>query len=91
MRITNKKGSEIADMKITLRAARVNSGLTLVASSKRLFINKDTLSKYEKDSSDIPRSLFVKIENLYGVNTNDIFFGKESEFFRINRKVLEKV
>ncbi len=78
-------------MKMTLRAARVNSGLTLVNSSKRLFINKDTLSRYEKDSTNIPRSLLVKIEVLYGVNTNDIFFGNESEFFRIKRKVLERV
>lgn len=79
------------NIKITLRAARVNSGLTLVDSSKHLLINKDTLSKYEKDSSDIPRSLLLKIEDLYSVNTNDIFFGKESEFFRIKGRMLEKV
>jgi len=76
---------------MTLRAARVNAGLTLVSSSKQLFINKDTLTKYEKDSSNIPRSLLVKIEDLYRVNANDIFFGIESEFFRTKRKVLEKV
>ncbi|WP_354314245.1 helix-turn-helix domain-containing protein [Sporosarcina psychrophila] len=76
---------------MTLRAARVNAGMTLVASSKQLCVNKDTLSKYERDSSNIPRSLLVKIENLYNVNTNDIFFGNESEFFRIKRKVTEKV
>lgn len=73
-------------MKITLRAARVNTGLTLVKSSKHLKINKDTLAKYEKDSSDIPRSLLAKIEELYNVNPNDIFFGNESEFFRNNIK-----
>ncbi|MEK5070834.1 helix-turn-helix domain-containing protein [Sporosarcina sp. FSL K6-1508] len=78
-------------MKMTLRAARVNAGMTLVASSKQLSVNKDTLSKYERDSSNIPRSLLVKIENLYNVNANDIFFGNESEFFRIKRKVTEKV
>lgn len=77
-------------MKMTLRAARVNSGLTLVTASKELSINKDTLWRYEKDSSDIPRSLLMKIVDLYGINANDIFFGKESEFFRTKGKVLEK-
>lgn len=77
-------------VKMTLRATRVNSGLTLVNSAKHLGINKDTLSKYERDSSDIPRSLLMKIANLYCADPNDIFFGNESEFFRINSKVLEK-
>lgn len=67
---------------ITLRAARVNTGLTLIEASEKLGINKDTLSKYEKDSTDIPRSLMCKIEHVYGVPLNHIFFGIESDFFR---------
>ena len=70
-------------MKITLRAARVNSGHTLMEAAKELGINKDTLSRYQKDSSDIPRSLLMKIEKLYCVDCNNIFFGNESDFFRI--------
>ena len=70
-------------MKITLRAARVNSGFTLIDSSKRLGVNKDTLSKYEKDSTDIPRSLLTKMTDQYHINANNIFFGNESEFFRM--------
>ncbi len=74
-------------VKLTLRAARVNSGFTLVESSKGLGINKDTLSKYERDSTDIPRSLILKIEDQYGVKSDDIFFGVESEFFRNKNKM----
>lgn len=73
-------------MQITLRAARVNSGHTLMEAAKELGINKDTLSRYQKDSSDIPRSLLMKIEKLYCVDVNNIFFGNESEFFRILRE-----
>lgn len=73
-------------MQITLRAARVNSGHTLMEAAKELGINKDTLSRYQKDSSDIPRSLLMKIEKLYCVDGNNIFFGNESDFFRILRE-----
>lgn len=69
-------------VKLTLRAARVNAGLTLVEASKLFGINKDTLSKYERDSTNIPRSIFIKIEEIYGVPIENIFFGTESEFFR---------
>lgn len=69
-------------MQITLRAARVNAGLTLIESAKLFGINKDTLSKYERDSSNVPRKFFIKIEEVYGVPVDNIFFGRESEFFR---------
>lgn len=72
-------------MQITLRAARVNAGLTLVEAAKLFGINKDTLSKYERDSSNVPRKFFIKIEEVYGVPVDNIFFGSESEFFRKNK------
>lgn len=69
-------------IKITLRAARVNAGLKLVEAAGRFDINKDTLSKYERDSTNIPRSIFIGIEKVYGLPVDFIFFGIESEFFR---------
>lgn len=72
-------------IKITLRAARVNAGLRLVEAAQKFGINKDTLSKYEKDSTNIPRSIFINIENIYGIPVDNIFFGIESEFFRKSR------
>lgn len=69
-------------MKITLRAARVNVGLKLVEAAREFGINKDTLSKYEKDSSNVPRSFFTKIEDVYRIPVDNIFFGPQSEFFR---------
>jgi DNA-binding XRE family transcriptional regulator len=69
-------------LKITLRAARVNSGLTLTDAAPLFGINKDTLAKYEKDSTNVPRTFFVKIEEIYKIPVENIFFGAESEFFR---------
>lgn len=69
-------------IKITLRAARVNAGFTLMEAANLFGINKDTLSKYEKDSTNVPRSFFVNIENFYKVPVENIFFGPQSDFFR---------
>lgn len=74
------------DLKITLRAARVNAGLTQTEAAKKFGINRDTLHKYEKDSSNVPRKFIVKVESVYNIPLDNIFFGKESEFFRNRRK-----
>ncbi|MBO0961489.1 helix-turn-helix transcriptional regulator [Neobacillus sp. MM2021_6] len=69
-------------MKITLRAARVNAGLKLTDAAALLGINKDTLSKYEKDSTNVPRTFLINVEKLYQIPLDNIFFGPQSEFFR---------
>jgi len=61
---------------VTLKAARVNKGLTQVEAAKRLGISVDTLGNYERGKyfPDVPE--IEKIENLYGVEYKDIFFKK---------------
>lgn len=75
-------------IQITLRAARVNIGLTLKEAAEEFEINPMTLGNYERDSSNIPRSFFVSIEKVYGIPVEYIFFGKQKDFFKrmINRK-----
>jgi len=67
---------------ITLKAARVNVGLKLTEAAELFGINKDTLSKYEKDSSNVPRTFFINIERHYKIPVENIFFGPQTEFFR---------
>jgi transcriptional regulator with XRE-family HTH domain len=69
-------------LKITLKAARVNSNLNLLEAAKKFGINKDTLWKYEKDSTNVPRTFLIQIESVYGIPLDNIFFGDVSEFFR---------
>ncbi|APR61456.1 transcriptional regulator [Staphylococcus condimenti] len=69
-------------MIITMRAARVNTGMTQAQAAKELGINTDTLVRYEKNNSKIPRNIISEIEDLYQVDSDNIFFGVESEFFR---------
>lgn len=72
-------------MKLSLRAARTNIGYTQAYAANKLGINTDTLSKYEKNSSKIGRDLIEKMEKLYFVDADNIFFGNESEFYRIKQ------
>ena len=61
-------------MKITLKAARVNKGLTQTDVANQLHINKGTLVNYEKYRT-IPDIETAKLmANLYGVSVNDLIF-----------------
>ena len=65
-------------MAITLKAARVNKGMTQVEAARMLGISVDTLRQYEAGNTfpDVP--MIRKIENLYSVSYNDInFFSRE--------------
>jgi len=61
-------------MAITLKAARVNSGLKQEEAAVRLGISPETLRKYERSESfpDVP--MIKKIEILYDVSYNDLLF-----------------
>jgi transcriptional regulator with XRE-family HTH domain len=75
--------------KITLRAARVNLGLTLKEAAKFFDIHYETLSNYETDSTNVPRTFFVKIETVYGISTEHIYFGKQKEYQESLKQGLE--
>ena len=58
---------------ITLKAARVNAGLTLEEVSEALNLSTYTIIKYERGES-VPRlDVFSKLCSLYGVGITDIF------------------
>lgn len=59
-------------MKITLKAARVNTGLKLSDVAKIIGRNEVTVSKWEKGESDIPMSEFDKLCKLYNVEPVDV-------------------
>lgn len=59
---------------ITLKAARVNKGLTQKDAAKMLGISEYTLINYEKGKSSPDVHVLKKIENLYGVPYHRIIF-----------------
>lgn len=61
-------------MQVTLKAARINAGLTQKQAAKELKVSKDTISNWERGQS-FPDVLDIKrIEKLYKVMYADIIF-----------------
>lgn len=58
---------------MSLRAARVNAGLTLEDVSKETGISKPTLINYELHPGEIKVKTLRALCNLYKVNVDDIF------------------
>jgi transcriptional regulator with XRE-family HTH domain len=77
-------------MLITLRAARTNIGLNRKEAAKLFEIHYETLANYEADSSNIPHTFFAKIEPVYGLPKEAIYFGKEKDHFKSYQDRLEK-
>lgn len=78
-------------MKFTIRAARANLGLTRKQAAQLFHISHETLKKYENDSANIPLSFFNKIEAVYGISTDMIYFGKEEDHYNsLKNYLIEK-
>lgn len=75
----------MSDLQITLKAARVNVGLTLQTVSIISGKSPDTILKYERDSKAIPRNFLNTLLNIYLIKEGNIFFGKQSDFTRFNK------
>ena len=69
--MTERNGLIMA--KITLKAARVNAGLTQAEAAAKLGIAQSTLKNWEYGHTDPKLPQFMKLCRLYGVSC-DIFF-----------------
>lgn len=56
--------------KISIKAARVNAGLTQEKAARQLGISPDTLARYEKDSGKLSLEMLNKLSELYKIPTN---------------------
>lgn len=60
-------------LQITLRAARVNAGLTQEEVAKKLHVNKQTIVNWENNLSEPKISQARALCDLYGISINNIF------------------
>lgn len=63
------------NIQISLKAARVNAGLTIKQASKQIGIGKDRLIKWEKESALVNPIYQKKISDAYHFPIDYIFFG----------------
>jgi transcriptional regulator with XRE-family HTH domain len=75
-----QKGEKKKVILITLKAARNNLRLNLKEAANEFGIHHETLAKYERDSTNVPRTFFNQIESVYGIPIENIFFGKLDDF-----------
>lgn len=61
-------------MSITLKAARVNMGLTQVEAAKKLDVTELTLRNWEKNKTYPDAQQLKRIEELYNISFNDLIF-----------------
>lgn len=61
-------------MAITLKAARVNVGMTQAEAAKAIGVSKDSISNWERGKTYPSISLLSRIEEVYGVTYKDIIF-----------------
>ncbi|MGP1437578.1 MAG: helix-turn-helix transcriptional regulator [Treponema sp.] len=59
---------------MTLRAARVNKGLSQKEAAEQLGVSKDTIGNWEKGKTYPDVQQLKKIEKLYGIKYHDIIF-----------------
>ena len=64
-------------MAITLKAARVNAGLTQREAAKKLKISKGTIASYENYKTKPDIEMAGKIADLYGTTVDSIIFFPE--------------
>lgn len=69
----------------TLRAARISCGYTVEEVANKCGVSAKTISKCEENAAKIGILLIFKIARLYGVSTDDIYCGPESECIKHNR------
>ena len=65
-------------IQISLKAARVNAGLTQEEAAKRLQITKQTLLNWEKGMSEPSISQARQLEQIYGLALDYIFLPMKS-------------
>ncbi len=61
-------------LKISIKAARVNSGLTLLEAAEKLNVGKDRLMKWEKNPGLINGIYMEKIANTYNIPLDNLNF-----------------
>lgn len=68
------KKTENDRVKLTLRACRVNKGLTIKEAANQLGISAFTLGNYESGKTFPTAPVIARMENLYGVSYDEIIF-----------------
>ncbi len=68
----------LMEFKISLKAARVNAGLTILEACEKLGISKDTMIRWEREPWLISAINMDKISKVYNISIDNINFLPEN-------------
>ncbi len=85
----------LMEFKISLKAARVNAGLTILEACEKLGISKDTMIRWEREPWLISAINMDKISKVYNISIDNIngpiyltnIEGEEAEIYNINGNI----
>jgi len=69
-----KGGLTVSELKISLKAARVNAGIRLLDAAKQIGVGKDTLLKWERHPGLVQARYQKTISEVYKIPIDNIFF-----------------
>lgn len=73
-------------MKITLKAARINQGLTQTQAGDKIGVSKDTISKWERGEC-VPNLKYIPaIEDAYNVKYDNLIFLPRNYALSVSQK-----
>lgn len=71
-------------MEITLKAARVNAGLTQKTAAKAIGVSKETISNWERGLSFPGVATLKRLECVYNVGYNELIFLPKNNALSVN-------
>lgn len=74
-------------MRLTVRAARVNRGITQAEMARRMDLSVAVYAKIEKDPSLMTLAQASRLVEILGLDIDDILFGQDSSFTGFGRGV----
>lgn len=82
----------VNELTMTLKALRTRSGLTRNEVATVVGVDQSTITRWEKDSSNVPAQYMQEFASLYQYPIDNIFFGKNIVISHMVRdKRLKKV
>jgi len=69
----------MVEMRMSLAALRVRAGYSQGEAALKLEISRETLAKWERDSTAMPVSYIKRFEELYGYPQDNMYFGNAQQ------------
>lgn len=68
----------MCDIKISLKAARINAGMTQAEAAKAIKVSTNTVCAWENGRTNVPKAAVMALASVYGLPFEAIFMPESS-------------